>query len=204
MIVHNHEQGSLEWFMARLGIPTSSRASDLITPTGKKSTSYKRYAYELAAEVISEEPLDQWEGTYDMQRGKELEPMAVKFYEYATGSDTQPVGFITDDNGLYGCSPDRLVGDDGMLEIKNLKHHNHLKHVYEYASEGTIPTDYVPQTRMQMLVAERSWCDLLLHHPDLPSKIIRVERDPEYDEILEAQLKLCTEFRDDIVNTIQE
>ena len=111
------EQGSAQWIAARLGLPTASQFSRILTPrTLKPSASAERYLWELLAERIIGQPAND-ASTKFMERGKAMEAQAVAFYELQRGVDTRRVGFVTRDDGLVGCSPDRFVGDDGLLEI---------------------------------------------------------------------------------------
>ena len=117
MIIHNLEQGTDEWLALRAGKPTASEFSKLITSTGDTSKSMKAYAEQLGGEMYAGQPLDTWEGNKYTDRGLEIEDEAVSWYEMMNGIDTEKVGFVTDDDSQYGCSPDRLVGDNGLLEM---------------------------------------------------------------------------------------
>jgi hypothetical protein len=117
MKIHTCDQGSPEWMQLRLGIPTSSSFDRIITPkTCKKSAQWDAYKYELIAERCIGHPQEEFM-SWDMQRGKTEEINAVRLYELHNDMDTIPVGFITNDAGTIGASPDRLVGDNGLLEI---------------------------------------------------------------------------------------
>jgi hypothetical protein len=175
MKIYNVEQGSPEWFAARAGVPTASEFNKIITPTGRASTQADKYANKLLADIIAGKPVNDFEATAYMDRGKELEAQAVSYYEFHTDTSTEIVGFITDDEGRYGCSPDRLIGDDGLLEIKCPAAHTHI----DYALNG-FDKDYYPQVQGQLLVTGRKWCDWMSYHPDLPPVIIRITRDSEY------------------------
>lgn len=117
-----------------------------------------------------------------MQRGVELEPEARAFYEMERGVDVQEVGFITRDDGLVGCSPDGLVGERGMLEIKVPSPGVHV----EYLLSGELPSKYRVQVQGQLYIAERQWVDFLSYSPDMPCVLVRVERDEPYIESMAA------------------
>lgn len=190
MIIHDIEQNTDEWMALRAGKPTASEFSKLITSTGTPSKSMEAYAEQLAGELFAKEPLDRWEGNKYTDRGHEVEDEAVLAYELLTGQDTSKVGFITDTLQQYGCSPDRLVGDRGMLEIKCLPK-LHIKAIRYWKKFGRIPTDYVQQTQGQMMIAERDWCDLFFYHAKLPKVIIRCTPDEKIVIPLKSQLRAC-------------
>lgn len=183
------EQGSIEWLQARIGIPTASGFEKIITPTGKASTQAEAYSEKLLAEYILGYPVETFYGNAHTDRGKELEPQAVKFYEVQKDVDTRPVGFCTDDARTMGASPDRLVGEDGLLEIKCPAPQTHV----HYLLTGEIDKGYWPQVQGQLLVTGRKWVDWLSYHPEMPPVIIRVERDEEYLATMEKLLKEFTE-----------
>lgn len=119
----------------------------------------------------------------DMDRGHELEARAVADYEFLSGNDTQPVGFVTTDDGLIGASPDRFVGTDGLLEAKTSKPELHIRYL---VTPGALTQDHWVQLQSQLLVcSDRKWVDIIGYSelPDgsaLPSVIERVERDEAY------------------------
>jgi predicted phage-related endonuclease len=168
-------QGSDEWDELRRGVPTASNFGKIITAVkAQLSTSWQTYAVELLAaelKVVVPPPPSFW-----MEWGTENEPYAVAAYELMTGRKTEQVGFVwPDDHKRYGCSPDRLVGDDGLLECKCPMPETVLK----YHLTG-FPNDYKPQVQGQLLVTGREWCDFLAYHPELKPFLVRVERDEKY------------------------
>ncbi len=179
------EQGSEEWFAARVGIPTASKFDKILTPTGKASTQADGYAAELLAEIITGKPVQTFEKTPWMERGNELEAEAALYYELQNDIEVKAVGFCTDDLGLYGCSPDRLVGEDGLLEIKCPAPHTHV----QYLLSGKVDNGYMPQIQGQLLVTGRKWCDWMSYNPEMPALVIRVERNEEYIANLKKELE---------------
>ena len=117
MIVLDHEQGTEEWFAARLGKPSASMFSKLITTTGKPSSSADGYINQLMAEIITGHSEGHFSNAHT-ERGNLLEPDARDMYEFISGNEVLEVGFILDDSLDFGCSPDGLVGTDGGLELK--------------------------------------------------------------------------------------
>jgi hypothetical protein len=176
--IHNVEQLSPEWHRLRLSIPTTSEFKRIVTPTGKLSAQATGYLHRLLAEWILGRELDEDAlETKWMERGRALEPEAVASYEFETERITETVGFITSDDGLIGCSPDRLiVGEPGLLEIKCPAPQTHVG----YMLRRTVDKDYWPQIMGQLYVTGREWVDIQSYHPGLPSVIIRVARDEEY------------------------
>lgn len=204
MIIHNMEQGTDEWYQVRCGIPTASEFSKLITSKGEPSKSLGKYAYLLAAEKYANKPLDGWEGNQWTERGKLLEADARELYAFQYDVEPEQIGFVTDDQKRYGCSPDSLVGDKGLLEIKCLKAENHAEALVYYKKNKKCPTTYVQQTQGQILVCEREWCDLFFYHPDLPHLTIRQERNDEFIKKLQNQIALVEQERDKVYQILQE
>lgn len=169
-------QGSHEWVQARLGIPTASQADRLMTPKSKKpSASQAKYRAELLAEYLQGQPLDAGSSGF-MERGKEDEDEARKWYEFERDTEVEQVGFVTRDDGLFGGSPDGLVGDDGIVEIKVPAIHTHVFYML-----GEDP-DYMGQCQSYIYLMDRQWVDVVSYHHHLPSVVNRVERDEEYIE----------------------
>ena len=185
MIVHNVVQGSAEWLQLRLGKPTASEFGKIITPKGKVSTQAENYLRCLCAEILIGHPLEHLVMPW-MDRGHQLEEEAVSFYELQTGNESVPVGFVTNDEGTIGASPDRLVGEEGELEIKCPAPQTHVG--YMLFDDG-VDNDYYPQVQGQLYVTGRVWADVVSYHPSMRSVIIRVERNEEYIEKMAAMLE---------------
>ena len=174
MIICNFAQGSQEWIDARLAIPTASCFSKIITPAGRASASRVDYKRKLLAEWIVGEPFEEFEGNFWTERGQALEAEARNLYEYDVEQEVKQCGFIyADDSKMWGASPDGIVGDDGLLELKCPSLAWHLF----YCSEPELPTKYRIQVQGQMWVSGREWCDFVSHYPEYPPMRVRVERD---------------------------
>lgn len=199
MKVHDCDQGSEEWHALRAGLPTASCFDKLITSTGEPSKSLSTYAITLAAEKYAGKPVDAWEGNGHTERGTLLEPEAKNMYAFMEDHEVQPVGFVTDDANTYGCSPDGLIGNDGLAEVKCLKAENHIKALLYIKKHNKCPPDYVQQTQGQIFICERNWCDLVFYHPELPSKIIRQERNEEIIKSLKTHLAIVIAERDRVL-----
>ncbi len=184
MKVYDFEQGSEEWLQIRLGKPTASEFDKIITGTGSKSTQASDYINKLLAELLTKKPVNTFQKTEAMERGNELEQEAADYYEMLNNIDLVKIGFCVDDAEQYGCSPDRLVGEDGLLEIKCPLAHTHVK----YLLSGKMDTGYIPQVQGQLMITGRAWCDFMSYHPDMPPLIVRVARDEEYILNLKGEL----------------
>lgn len=184
MILVDCEQGTTEWAQARLGIPTASNFDKIITAkTMKLSTQIEGYAYRLIAEQVLKTPLDDATSGF-MLRGSILERKAVQFYELQRDAETTPVGFVLRDDRRVGCSPDRFVGDEGLLEIKCPAAHTHIGYLLDEEGIG-----YRAQVQGQLWITGRAWCDTVSYNPDMPPAIARQERDDAFI----AKLAACVE-----------
>lgn len=183
MIELRVDQGSPEWFAARAGIPTASRFDQLITAkTAKPSASADRYLAELLVERLTGQPYETWDGTLWMARGTEMQAEASALYELRRNVETRAAGLCyRDERRDCACSPDRLVGDDGGVEIKCPSPAVHV----QYLLANACPDEYRAQVQGSMLITGRPWWDFVSYHPDLPPLIVRCEPDPDY----QAQLR---------------
>ena len=181
MIIIDCIQGSEEWFKARAGIPTASNFDKIITMKGEPSKQRTKYMYQLAGESI----LGTKEETYQnaaMQRGIELEDEARLLYEISQGVKVEEVGFCLDVQ--YGASPDGMVEDDGLVEIKCPSLAVHV----EYVVKNELPSTYYQQVMGQLLVTGRKWCDFVSYYPGMKPFIKRVKRDSDFTILLEIEL----------------
>jgi hypothetical protein len=176
----DYEQGSAKWLEARCGLLTASEFDRIITPTLKIADNPKSRAHlwEMAAQRISGYVEPQYVSDA-MLRGQEDEILAREDYAKHF-SPVQQCGFVTNDKWGFtlGCSPDGLIGDDGVIECKSSCQKYHVQRLVEYAETGRAPDEFMLQMQGVMLVTERNWCDLLLRCGGLPQKRIRVEADP--------------------------
>ena len=184
------EQNTSEWFDAKRGVPSASNFSKIITNDGKPSKQRTKYMYKLAGEKVSGYSSESYQN-FAMLRGIETEAEARQFYEISTGKEVKQVGFCVNEDPLYGTSPDGLVNDDAVLEIKCPLVETHVG----YLLKNELPSEYFSQIQGQLLVTERSYCDFLSYYPGLRPLLIRVERDEKFLQALEIELKLfCMEL----------
>lgn len=190
MIIIECEQGTPEWHASRCGKPTASGFDKLITTTSKQSTQRTKYMYQLAGERVCGIPEETYQSAA-MARGTATEEEARRFYEFTTGESVRKVGFCVSDCGRYGASPDGLVGEDGVLEIKCPSLAVHVG----YLLDGKVPTDYFQQTQGQLYVTGRKWSDFISYYPGLRPLLIRVTPDGAFHRALESELNgFCAEL----------
>ena len=177
MKIINVRQNSDEWYELRAGIPTASGFSKIVTSTGALSKSLDEYALQLATDKLVMEREDTYTSGF-MEKGKELELEAVSAYQEHTFRPVKIVGFII--CGNYGYSPDGLVSDDGLVEIKCPKQTTHAR----YLSNGVIPVKYIQQVQGGLFVSGRKWIDFISYNPTFVEGkklfIKRVFRDEEF------------------------
>lgn len=191
MIVMDCVQGSEPWFQARCGIPTASNFSKIITTKGEPSKSQTDYINELAYESISGIPTIGHQ-TQAMLHGIETEAEARDLYQFMTDSEVVEVGMCyRDENRLFSCSPDGLVGEVGGLELKCPMGKTHVK----YTLAGKLPTEYFQQVQGSLYITGREWWDFVSYARGMDLFVVRVERDEEFIKKLEIQLsKFTTEL----------
>ena len=172
-------QGSDEWLAIRLGIPTASEFDRIVTP--KKldlAAASKVYMHKLLAEWMYGAPLEAFVSPW-MERGKALEAEALHYYEMERDVETQAIGFVLTDDGMAGASPDRLVGDDGLLELKCPALETHVGYMLDPAS---LLAEYWMQVQGQLWVCDdRDWCDVMSYYPGFPSVMCRTHQSDGSD-----------------------
>ncbi len=188
MIIHKCEQGSESWHEIKLGRFTGTRIKNLMS--AKSTASYQNVIAEVAAEIITHEKEDNYTND-DMQRGIDLEPEAAMYYSIYEDCELEEVGFCEPEESDYsdytGVSPDRLVNDDGLLEIKCPKAKTH----FNYIRNGKLPTEYKWQVQHQLFITGKKWCDFMSYYPELKPFIIRVLPDLEMHSKIVDELRLA-------------
>jgi hypothetical protein len=186
MIIHDCEQGDQRWHELRCGIPTASEFGKIITPKEMKLSSQARpYMYRLLGEWMTGHAQEMIETEY-MQIGKELEHRAVDAYCFLKECEVQKVGFVTTDDGRFGCSPDRLTKTGGV-EIKT--HPQAIGvHVQAMVERGC-QDQFKAQVQGCIWICERDYWDLVSYSPELPAVVVRVQRDEKYIAALKPALE---------------
>jgi len=180
----NIEQRSDEWFKIRCGKVTASRVSDIIAKTKSGwGASRANYMAQLIAERLTGEVADSYSNSA-MQWGIDHEQEARKAYEFYENEGVQKIGFVQHRNLESGASPDGLVGDDGLVEIKCPNTATHIQTLLDQK----IPRKYETQMLWQLECTGRKWCDFVSYDPRMPENlklfVKRFERDDErLDEI---------------------
>jgi len=189
-------QGTELWFKQRLGKVTASRMGDM---TAKTKAGYGASRANYKAEKLIERLTGAQQDTYkspSMQWGNDQEPYAREAYSFYTNNEVVETGFVVHpliENA--GASPDGLIGDDGMLEIKC----PNTSTMLEYLETEKIPANYMKQIQWQLACCDRHWCDFAAYDPRLPEEmrllVIRVERNNDMIAELEQEtLKFLAEL----------
>lgn len=175
MQVHDCEQGTPEWHACRIGIPTASMFHTLlgIKKEAREKVTRRSYMLKVAGEIITGELTDSYSNDH-MERGKAMEAEARDLYAFMADVEPQRVGFIT--NGPKGCSPDSLISDKGMLEIKTKLPHL----LIDCLLKDDFPPEHKAQCQGALWVAEREWIEIAVYWPKLPLFVKRAHRDEEY------------------------
>jgi len=180
------DQRTPEWHEARLGRVTASRVADVVAKT---KTGYSASRANYMAELICERLTGMQGASYSnaaMAWGTETEPMARAAYEGAVGSLVIETGFVPHANiEMSGASPDGLVGDDGLVEIKCPMTATHI----ETLLGQSVPAKYVTQMQWQMACTGRKWCDFVSFDPRMPENMQIFVKRVERDEVLIASLE---------------
>ncbi len=199
------EQGSDEWFAQRIGLVTASRLNDVMATlkSGGEAATRKNYRAQLIAERLTGAKADSFTNAA-MQWGTDNEPLARAMYEIQSGNDVEQVGFILHpDIKMTGASPDGLINDDGLIEIKCPNTATHI----DYLLAGVPPSDYHNQMLWQMECTGRQWCDFASFDPRMPDDlqlfVVRFNRDQErIDELKKGVVKFLSEV-DDVLFKLQ-
>lgn len=195
MKIHNFEQRSEEWFKIRLGKITGS---DFHTYMGKSETR-KRRIIEKATEIITGMSTENGYESEDMKRGRELEDEAILVYEMIKGVDVEKVGFV-EYNEFAGCSPDGLVGEDGIIECKAPKNSVFVKQVVT----GVIDPVYYAQMQYNLFITQRKWCDYIAYNRNFEPYIVRFGKDDAFQEKIKESLFQSISEIEEIVKKYNE
>lgn len=177
------EQGSVEWLKERCGCLTASRMAEAMSflKGGKESSERKKLKVEIIAERMTDSMVSRYV-TDAMQWGIEQEPNAKARYEEVTGSLIIPCGFaLHGDISFFGASPDGLIGDDGLIEVKCPTTTAYM----EWMIGGVVPEQHKPQMLAQLAVTGRKWVDFFAFDPRIKGRehqhFLRRFEPPEAD-----------------------
>jgi len=177
MIVHTCEQGTPEWYAARLGIPTASEFKTIIgvKKDARDKITRRTYMLKLAGEILTGQCMENYVNEH-MERGKKMEAEARRAYAFIMDAEPQLVGFITDDARTCGGSPDSLIETAGLLEIKTKLPHLNIDCILK----DEFPPEHKAQSQGQLMVSERDWTDICVYWPGIQPFIKRAYRDEDY------------------------
>ena len=199
------EQRTPEWFAARTGKVSASKVSDVMSKTKSGyGASRATYMSQLLVERLTGTPTEFYANAA-MQWGTDTEPQARAAYEFKTGNAVIEEGFILHPNiEMSGASPDGMVCDEGMLEIKCP---NTATHIATLLAEKA-PSKHMNQMQWQMACAGRQWCDFVSFDPRLPENndffCVRVDRDDERIEELESEVVKFLGELDEMILKLKE
>ena len=197
------QQGTEAWHLARLGRVTASRIADVLaTVKSGEAAARANYRAELVAERLTGKRQESYSNAA-LQWGTETEPLARVWYESEVGVVVQETGFVEHPTiAMSGASPDGLVADSGLVEIKCPNTQTHI----ETMLAKRVPPRYTPQIHWQMACTGREWCDFVSFDPRLPEQtqifIKRVERDEKYiKDTLEPEV---IRFLEEVEKTVEQ
>jgi YqaJ-like viral recombinase domain len=176
--IHNVEQLSIEWAKLHIGIVTASEFGQLVSPTLKirDGEMPKTLLYKKTAEVYRGEPMCNLTPGFSVaatEQGLFLEEEARPWFALTYDVDVKTAGFCTHDNGLAGCSPDGLVGEDEGLEIKSPEPQTHCR----WLIGGELPAEHAPQVHFSLYVTGRARWRFVSYRRRFPALVVTVERD---------------------------
>lgn len=195
------EQGTDEWHAERCGKITASRIPDVMRSgrAGKPSLSRARYMGELITERLTGSPAPSFKSA-DMQWGNDTEEEAASAYAFLHGHTLEAVGFVPHPAITNcGASPDRLVGSDGLVEIKCPSTHTHI----ETLLGANVSNDYLLQMQWQMECTGRKWCDFVSYDPRMPVHMrLFVDRYHRDDTLIAEIREAVTTFEAELTDKI--
>jgi len=205
-MLSSFEQGSPEWKQARAGKVTASRAKDARDRLKSGAASGKQIAYacQVALERVSHQPADATFENWQMREGHVQEPIARAAYERHTGNLVDEVGAFATDDDLFLYSPDGLIDDDGLLEVKTLFSPERIMTIVGNGDTS----DFEDQCMFGLWLTGRKWIDLVVWVPSLEHMVIkRITRNEDAIEALEADLMafslLVTQYENTLRTAIQ-
>lgn len=196
------EQRTDEWFAARLGKATASSFHKILATlkSGAESADRRNYRVQLVLERLTGQRQESFSNAA-MQWGTEHEEFARLAYVMETENFVEETGFVDHITLMAGCSPDGLVGDDGLVEIKCPTSATHK----DTLISGAMPSEYIPQVQGQLWITGREWCDFVSYDPRFPEGlqlfIQRIQRDETYIKKLENEV---SRFLDEVSNEVEQ
>jgi len=197
IIIDSFDQRSPEWMTARAGNPGASSISKIITNSGEVSKQRADYLYQLAGELITGKCEEGFQ-SQAMLNGMEREAAARALFEMIYGVEVRQAALVyKDEFKLFHCSPDGLVGENAVLELKNPLLKTHVR----YLLDGKLPADYFGQCMMSLYVTERELCYFMSAYAGMPPLILEVRRDDRFISLL---AKALSDFAADLILTVRK
>lgn len=202
-IIEGIEQQTPEWLQMRVGMVTASRVDDVLAVPANGKGELKcraKYRTEIISECLTGRAAEHYV-TPAMEWGIETEPLARAAYEMRLDLEVADGGFhIHDEITRFGASPDGLIGEEGLLEVKCPTTATHI----EWIIAGVTPEEYQPQMLAEMACTGRRWCDFVSFDPRLPKKMqLFVRRFPRNDERIAAMEKEVLKFLEEVIEKIK-
>ena len=199
MIIVNLEQGSEEWFKEKLGKPSASNISKILTIDGKPSKQRSGYLYELAGEIVTGKQEEGYKNA-NMETGNLRESESRSYYELTHNVEVTQVGVIyKDEQKKFLCSPDGIIGNDYGLELKNVLPKTQVK----YLLDNSLPSEYFGQCQMSLYITGFKYWQFLSYVPLMKPLLIRVEPDKGYQKALAIELENFTDELAELVERIK-
>lgn len=198
------EQGTQKWLDIRIGRVGGSE-SEPLSVKGKSASglgvSVWKLMHKKIYELIMNETLDNDFISEAMQRGTDLEPFARDEYEVSSFNKVNQCGYIINTDFKYaGYSPDGLIGEEGMLEIKCPLHVEYIRSI----CEKEIPKNYYAQMQWGLLLSDRKWCDYVVYNPDFNLKKIQIQRVERDEKVLNTMKSNYFTYENEIEQRINE
>ncbi len=193
MKIHDFQQGTLEWTLLHFGIPTASGLDNLLTPEFelRKGEMPKTYVYKKVAEKLQGRPLiDLSASSFMLEQGMIVESEARPWYALEYDKKIRQVGFITTDDGRFGCSPDGIIEDSGTpdndcgLEIKSPAAYTHVK----YLVNGVLPKEYVAQVYGSMYATGFKKWIFISYRRGFPALVLEIYQTDKAIEMIQAAI----------------
>jgi hypothetical protein len=201
MKIHEIKQRSIEWMILHIGRITASEFGNLVTPLMKQKEGEgpKTYLCKKLAEVYRGEPMcnlsPKLAQSAQMEQGLFLEEHVIPWFEFTYDIPIRTVGFCETDDGLSGCSPDGLIGEDGGIEVKSPEPHTHCQNLLA----GEVPREYMPQIHFSMFVTGRQWWKFISYRKNFPALIVTIERD---EAIMARIAGIVSEFHSNLSHSV--
>ena len=199
MIIVDLKQNTDEWFAEKLGKPSASNASKILTNEGKPSKQREGYLYELVAECVSGQREESYKNGI-MAMGQEREDESRKFYELTHNVEVRQVGVIyKDEKRQFLCSPDGIINNEYGLELKNVLGKTQVK----YLLDGDLPSEYFGQCQFSLYITGFKFWDFMSYSPAIKPLLVRVFPDEKFQKALAVEIAIFIKQLEEITERIK-